>query len=104
MIEFLLFASTFISVAALGFQSLNVNQGHYLAAFLTSFAISGGHLALYHYMPQASLTQMAAYFLGGSTGIVASMWLHRRTVGRQPKSKPRHDPPRPWPPPPPASE
>ena len=66
MTELLLFASTFVSVAALGFQSLNVNQGHYVAAFLTSFAISGGHLALYRYMPQASILQMGAYFLGGA--------------------------------------
>ena len=96
MTELLLFASAFVSVFALGFQSLNVNGGHYAAAFLTSFAIGLGHLALYRWMPDAGTTQIAAYLLGGPLGlpmvvpvivavfgIVASMWTHRRTVGRR---------------------
>ncbi len=83
MTELLLFASAFVSVFALGFQSLNVNGGHYAAAFLTSFAIGLGHLALYRWMPDAGTTQIAAYLLGGPFGIVASMWTHRRTVGRR---------------------
>lgn len=78
MSELILFASCFISVFALGFQSLNVNGGHYAAAFMTSFVIGLGHLALYRLMPQASFTELAAYLMGGPFGIIASMWAHRR--------------------------
>lgn len=81
MIEIVLYASTFVTVFALGFQSLNVNQGRYLAAFLTSFAIGGASLVLYRYLPDPTPAQILAYLFGGATGIVSSMWVHRRTVG-----------------------
>lgn len=55
MTELTLFASTFVLVFALGAQSLNVNNGHYIAAALTSFVIGGGPF-----------------------GITASMWAHPR--------------------------
>ena len=83
MTELALFTSTFITVFALGFQSLNVNQGRYLWAFFTSFVIGGASIALYKLLPDASVTQCAAYLIGGATGIVASMWTHKRTVGRK---------------------
>ena len=83
MTEVLLFASVFVSVFALGFQSQNVNQGHYKSAFLTSFVIGVGHLALYRLMPGASLSEIAAFLAGGPLGIVASMYVHRRTLGRR---------------------
>lgn len=83
MTELLLFGSCFCAVFFLGLQSLNVNQGHYAAAFFTSFAIGGSHLALYRYMPHPSFSEIAAYLLGGPFGIVASMWIHRRTIGRK---------------------
>jgi len=83
MTEAILFASVFISVFALGFQSQNVNQGHYKSAFLTSFAIGAGHLALYRLMPGASLSEIAAFLAGGPFGIVGSMYVHRRTLGKR---------------------
>ncbi len=85
MIELALFGSTFVTVFALGFQSLNVNQGRYLAAFLTSFVIGGSSLVLYRYLPQPTWSQIVGYLLGGASGIVASMWMHKRTVGRKPQ-------------------
>jgi len=84
MSELLLFASRFASVFALGFQSQNVNQGHYVAAFLTSFAIGGGHLALYRLMPQAGPSEVVAFLLGGPFGIVASMAVHRKYMKKKP--------------------
>jgi hypothetical protein len=84
MNELLLFASCFISVFALGFQSQNVNNGHYWSAFATSFAIGGGHLALYKLMPNAAPSEIAAYLFGGPLGITASMWVHRRLYARRP--------------------
>lgn len=83
MSEALLFGSTFAVVFFLGLQSLNVNGGHYGLAFATSFAIGASQLALYRYMPEATLTQTVAYLLGGPFGIVASMWTHRRFVRRR---------------------
>jgi uncharacterized BrkB/YihY/UPF0761 family membrane protein len=76
--ELYLFVSTFVTVFALGFQSQNVNQGHYWAAAITSLFIGGASLVLYKLLPEATVPQCAAYLLGGVTGIVASMWAHRR--------------------------
>ena len=83
MIELALFGSTFVTVFALGFQSLNVNQGRYVWAFLTSYVIGGSSLVLYRYLPDPTLTQILAYLNGGAFGIVAGMrfhrWFHFRT-------------------------
>lgn len=80
------FAATFIAVFALGFQSQNVNQGHYVAAALTSIAIGVSSILLYKVMPDSSLPEIIGYLLGGVTGITASMYVHRRTLGRKPKT------------------
>lgn len=77
----ILFASTFVLVFFLGLQSLNVNSGRYLAAFLTSFGIGLSQLALYKLAPDATGLQIAAYLSGGPFGIVASMWAHKRAFG-----------------------
>jgi hypothetical protein len=74
----LCFGSTFVAVFALGLQSLNVNQGHYLAAAGTSLLIGAGHIALYKFMPGANAADVVAYLAGGVSGITASMWFHRR--------------------------
>lgn len=85
MIYILLFISTFITVFALGFQSLNVNNGHYLAAFLTSFAICGGNLVILRSVPNGDTLAMLAYLAGGPLGVVSAMAVHRRTLGRREK-------------------
>jgi hypothetical protein len=74
----LCFASTYVAVFALGLQSLNVNQGHYLAAAGTSLLIGLGHIALYKFMPGAELGEVIGYLAGGVAGITSSMWFHRR--------------------------
>lgn len=79
----IVFISTFVTVFALGFQSLNVNGGHYRAAFFNSFAIGLGNLMILKFVPHAGPMQIAAYLLGGPLGIVASMWAHSRTLGRR---------------------
>lgn len=76
-----LFASTFALAFFLGLQSLNVNRGHYVAAFVTSFAIGIGQLILYKLAPEASGLEIAAYLGGGPFGIITSMWAHRRFFG-----------------------
>jgi len=74
----LIFASTFVLVFALGFQSLNVNSGKYTAAFLTSFFIAGSNLVLFKTVPQSGGIEMFAYLLAGPFAIVASMYVHKR--------------------------
>lgn len=83
MNELWLFVSTFVLVFALGLQSLNVNGGHYLAAFLTSFLIGGANLVVLKLAPNATLPEIVAYLCGGPLGIVASMAAHRRVVRRK---------------------
>ncbi len=82
MTELILFCSTFISVFALGFQSLNVNNGHYTAAFFTSFLIGASNLMLYKLAPNASGSEIAAYLSGGPFGIWCAMKFHGWYRGR----------------------
>lgn len=71
-----LLLSTYALVFALGLQSLNVNGGHYRAAFLTSLAIGGSNLVLFKLAPDASGLEIAAYLAGGPLGIVSAMRAH----------------------------
>jgi hypothetical protein len=79
----ILFISTFVMVFALGFQSLNVNHGHYRAAFMTSFAIGGGNLVILKMVPDGDLYAIAAYLIAGPLAITAGMWVHERTLGKK---------------------
>lgn len=79
----LTFTSTFVAVFALGFQSQNVNQGHYWAAALTSLAIGVSSIFLYKLMPDSGPIEILGYLVGGVTGITASMYVHRRTLGKK---------------------
>lgn len=78
-----LFLSTFVTVFAMGLQSLNVNGGHYKAAFVNSIVIGASNLLLYKVMPNASPIEIVAYLSGGPFGIVSSMYMHKRTIGRK---------------------
>jgi len=73
-----IFAATFVAVFTLGFQSLNVNNGHYMAAAITSGAIGGSHLVLYKVLPDGNAMACAAYLVAGPLAITSSMWAHRR--------------------------
>ncbi|NVM87600.1 hypothetical protein FHT32_001239 [Variovorax sp. SG517] len=74
-----LFVGTFGLVFALGLQSQLVNNGHFVAAFLNSGAIGVCNLVLFKLAPDATGIEIAAYLAGGPLGIVASMWVYRRT-------------------------
>lgn len=78
MTALLIFISTFVLVFALGFQSLNVNNGHKLAAFCTSFAIGVANLVLFKTVPQANWLEISAYLFSGPFAIVASMLAHNK--------------------------
>jgi hypothetical protein len=74
-----LLVSTFGLVFALGLQSQLVNNGHFTSAFFNSLAIGGCNLVLFKLAPDATGIEIAAYLAGGPFGIVASMWVYRRT-------------------------
>jgi hypothetical protein len=77
MTAIILFTSTFVTVLALGLQSLNVNGGHRVMAFLTSFLIGAGNLVLFKVLPGPTTEiETAAYLAGGPVGIVCAMVLH----------------------------
>lgn len=83
MNDIILFCSSFFLVFALGMQSLNVNGGHYFAAFMNSFLIGSFNLLAYKLVPHANLAEMTSYLLGGPLGIVFSMWTHKKTLGKK---------------------
>ena len=85
-----MFFSTYLLVLFLGLQSLHVNGGHYKAAFVTSLGISAMQMVLLKLGPNAGWTEIAAFMAGGPFGIVTSMWIYRRTLGRL---KARHNKP-----------
>jgi len=71
-----LFSSTYVLVFALGLQSLNVNGGHFIAAFFTSFGIGASNLVLFKLAPEAGGIEIVAYLAGGPLGIVSAMRAH----------------------------
>ncbi|MGB6056354.1 MAG: hypothetical protein WBG17_14070 [Burkholderiaceae bacterium] len=73
-----LFASTFVLVFALGLQSLMVNRGHYVGAFVNSLLISAAQLLLLKLGPDAAGAEVAGYIFGGPFGIVCAMYAFRR--------------------------
>ncbi|CAH1387056.1 hypothetical protein [Candidatus Nitrotoga sp. M5] len=83
-----LFSSTFVLVMALGLQSLNVNNGHRIAAIFTSFFIGSSQLVLFKLAPDASFIESAAFILGGPVGIYAAMCAHPYLVGVRKKRVP----------------
>ena len=94
MTELTLFASTFVLVFALGAQSINVNNGHYYAAAMTSFVIGSGQMVLFKIAPDASWSEIVAFLAGGPLGIMTAMWAHPRLVrmmGRRGRVYPKDD-------------
>lgn len=85
MTELALFASSFLTVFALGFQQQNVTGRHYVSAFLTSFIIGGSQLFLWRIVPGASAAQLAAALIGGPLGIVAAIAIHPRIMRKNAK-------------------
>ncbi len=86
MSALLLFASTFALVLFLGLQSLNVNGGHRLLSFVTSFGIGAANLTVLKIMPgPTNGLEVAAYLLGGPFEVLKSIAVHPglvRTLGK----------------------
>jgi hypothetical protein len=79
-----IFAAGFASVFLLGFQSRNVNAGHYGWAAVTSFAIAVAQVAVLSRVigPSASWTETLTYGASGALGITASMRVHARFIAK----------------------
>lgn len=77
MIEVYLFISTFSLVFLLGLQSLNVQGGHYYAAFCTSLGIGICNMVMYKMAPSATPFQVGVVIVAGPLGIISSMYFHR---------------------------
>lgn len=83
------FIATFINTFALGFQSRNVNQGHYKAAIFTSVAIGAGNLFVLRMVPNGDTLASFAYIIASPLAIVSSMYIHERFMNKE-KNEPRN--------------
>ena len=68
MTELTLFASSFLVVLLLGLQSLNVNNGHFILAALTSFGIGSMQMVMFKLAPHATWSEIAAFHIGDNPG------------------------------------
>jgi len=75
MTPLLLFLSTFMIVFCLGLQSLIVNHGYIVAAFVNSFFIGLCNLALYKLTPNASGWEIIGFLSGGPFGVVTAIFV-----------------------------
>ncbi len=85
----ILFFAGYVSVFMYGFQSRNVNEGHYGLAAITSFLISGSQLLVWkEIFNDTSVFNAIIWAISGSLGITSSMYVHRRWI------KPKNEKPR----------
>jgi hypothetical protein len=85
-----IFATGFVSVFALGFQSRNVNNGNYGWAAGTSFFVGLSQASLWTHItsPSASKLDWFVYALSGACAITLSMYVHERFIRKGDKSAP----------------
>lgn len=73
----------FIKVFLMGFQSKNVVYNHYKTAFVTSLVMGVLEVAIITEVVAAGLWAMVPISIGGSLGIVCSMWVHSYIFPRE---------------------
>lgn len=78
MLSLYLFLSTYLMVFLLVAQSLIVNNGLYLPAFINSIFIGGANLMLYKLAPNADGFEIVAFIIGGPLGNLSAMLLFKR--------------------------
>ena len=78
----LLFGAGFASVFLLGFQSRNVNAGHYGWAASTSVLIAVAQASVIVRLARSTWLETGVYAVAGVAGIVSSMWIHERFIAR----------------------
>jgi len=78
----IIFVAGYASTFLLGFQSRNVNSGHYKWAAGTSFCIALAQAFLWSRItrPDAGLAEALAYGASGASAITTAMYVHRRLI------------------------
>ena len=88
----MIFLAGYASVFALGFQSRNVNSGHYAWAAGTSFIIALMQASIWTRItsPHAGWPEAITYGISGMAGITSSMYVHKRFIKpRPPEDRPK---------------
>lgn len=80
MTNLTLFLAAFATVFLLVFQQQNVIHRARWLGSVTSLAIGAAQITLWRYVPDASLTQIAAVLVGGPIGYNAALTAHPRIV------------------------
>lgn len=82
----IVFVAGYFSTFLLGFQSRNVNYGHYVWAAATSFSIALSSTFLWStILKDLTLVSAVVYGFSGATGITSSMYVHKRWINKEPK-------------------
>ena len=81
----LVFLAGFTSVFMLGFQSRNVNSGHYVAAAVTSFVIALAQAKIWILItkPGSGWDTAVVYGVSGVVGITLAMYVHQRFMPKK---------------------
>ena len=80
----IIFCATYCSVFAVGFQSRNINSGHYTAAVITSMVISFFNLVLFRLLPHVvTVLEAFSYCTGGAFGVLSAMITHKFFFNKQ---------------------
>lgn len=82
MIHLTLFLAAFATVFLLVFQQQNVIHRARWLGSVTSLAIGAAQITLWRYVPDASLSQIAAVLVGGPAGYNAALTAHPWIVAR----------------------
>ena len=74
--------ATFMLVFLRGFQQKNVHGNHYFMAAITSTAMSVTDIAVVSFVIHHGWAVLPYTATGATLGIISSMWLHSRVVGK----------------------
>lgn len=84
LVGIVVFFSTFANVFLLGFNSKNVHQSRYLAAFITSWGITfSQYIFVTHAVKSGGWPFLLISGLGGSIGITLAIFIHDFTIGKR---------------------
>lgn len=77
----ILFTSSFFLVGLLGLQSKNVQGSKYLAAAITSVAISVANFFFIQIIATGGLMALAVVSTGGALGVMSAIYLYDKVWG-----------------------
>lgn len=82
-----LFAVSYFSVFILGFQSRNINSGHFKMAAICSVGIGLSNAYVWKHIigAGASWPEWFTYSIAGGCGITSAMWFHQRFMTKEKK-------------------